>query len=163
MKRLLFAAAMLIAACPLAFAQTAQGATSKPAGSQAGSAEQVVAARVQEFFAALRKGDTAALGPFYTDDYTLTTETGAVRTKAQRLAGLKGGDAAGLATVEPSELRVRAYGGAAVVTGLVTITDGGSVIRERFTQVWVRHEGEWRMVAGQITAVAPAQPAEKKQ
>jgi hypothetical protein len=29
-------------------------------------------------------------------------------------------------------------------------------------QVWVRQGGAWRLVAGQTTAIVPAQPAEKK-
>src|ERR1044071_3687565 len=134
MKRVLLAAALSVVSAHFATGQTPDRQKKQAAKESApAGAERAVTARVNEFFAALRKGDAAALGPFYADDYTLITETGAVGTRAQRLERLGGGDAAGLATVEPSDLSVRAYGDAAVVTGLVTITDGGTVIKERFT------------------------------
>jgi len=135
MKRLLFAAAMLIAASPLALAQTAQGATSQPAGPQAGAAEQAVAARVQEFRDALRKGDEAALTSIYADDYTVTTEAGGVLTKAQRLEWVKA-NAARLSVLDFQDLKTRVYGDTAVVTGRATST-GDAKINSRMIQVWI--------------------------
>ena len=55
MKRLLFAAATLVAATTSAFAQPAQGTPSQPAGPQAGATEQGGAWR-------LVAGQTTAIG-----------------------------------------------------------------------------------------------------
>jgi ketosteroid isomerase-like protein len=159
MRRLLFAATLLVSASTLALAQTAQGAMSQPAGPQAGSAEQAVATRVQEFRDALRKADEAALNSIYADDYSITNDTGGVQTKAERLSWVKA-NTARLSGLDFQDLKTRVYGDAAVVTGRATSTTDG--LNSRMIQVWVRQGGAWRLVAGQTTAIVPAQPAEKK-
>ena len=175
MRRLLITAALCLCAAPAAAqlpttpAQpAAQDATQKPAGEKIGmgGAEQAVAGRVQEFLAALRKGDEAALASIYADDFTATTEAGDVLTKAQRLQWAKA-EAARLSTLDYQDLKTRVYGDAAVVTGLAASQgEGGAKVNRRFTHVWVRQGGVWRMVAGQVTTIGPAQaatpPAEKK-
>ena len=162
MSKLLIIAALCLCAAPAAAqpptpAQPAtQDAQQKPAGEKVGmaSAEQAVNGRVRDFLAAIRKGDEAALAPFYTDDYTVTTETGDVQTKAQRLEWVKA-NAARLSTLEYQDLKTRVYGDTAVVTGHAT----GGAINSRMIQVWVRQGGTWRLAAGQTTAIVAAQPA----
>ena len=151
MKRILLAAAMLVAA-----SASALGQTTAPQSSQGGSVEQAVEARVQEFRAALSKADEATLAPLYADDYTITTADGSAQTKAERVAWVKA-NAARLSTLEFQDLKTRVYGDTAVVTGRAT---GG--VNSRFIQVWVKQGGTWRLVAGQVTDIATAQPAEKK-
>lgn len=150
---------MLVASTTPAFAQTPQATTSQPSASQAGAAEQAIAARVREFRDALRKGDEAALASIYADDYSITNDTGGVQTKAERLAWVKA-NTARLSGLEFQDLKTRVYGDAAVVTGRATSTTDG--LNSRMIQVWVRQGGAWRLAAGQTTAVGPAQPAEKK-
>ena len=162
MRRLLIIAALCLCAAPAAAqpptpAQPApQDAQQKPTGEQVGmaGAEQAVNGRVRDFLAAIRKGDEAALAPFYADDYTVTTETGDVQTKAQRLEWVKA-NTARLSTLEYQDLKTRVYGDTAVVTGRAT----GGAINSRIIQVWVRQGGTWRLAAGQTTAIAAAQPA----
>lgn len=52
---------------------------------------------------------------------------------------------------ETSDLRIRVYGDAAVVTGRLQRrrSTGGTVVDDdwRFTKVYVRREGQWRVVA----------------
>ena len=136
-----------------------QEAKGKPAGekvSMAG-AEQAVNGRVSAFLDALRKGDEAALTSIYADDYTVTTDTGDVQTKAQRLEWVKA-NAARLSTIDFQDLKTRVYGDTAVVTGRATSTD--YAINSRIIQVWVKQGDTWRVVAGQNTPIAT--PAEKK-
>ena len=125
----------------------------------ADGSEQTVLSHVNAFFAALRKGDVTAIGQYLADDYTMIGVSGRFLTKAQRLEWLQN-NVKILATVEPSELKVRGYGDVVVVTGLVTIQGGAEepTVYERFTHVWVKRGGRWQMVAGQATA-APAQSA----
>ncbi|MBA2527901.1 MAG: nuclear transport factor 2 family protein [Pyrinomonadaceae bacterium] len=130
------------------------------------SAKQAVTARVNEFFAALRKGDEATLTPLYADDYTITIAGGGVQTKAQRLEWVKA-NAALLSTLDYQDLKTRVYGDTAVVTGQVMMQgEGDAKVNSRFIQVWVKQGDSWRTVAGQVTDIAPAQaatpPAEKK-
>jgi ketosteroid isomerase-like protein len=168
MKRILFAAALLVAAAQFAATQAqdkpAQDKPAQPAGEKVSmaSAEQAVTTRVQEFLAAVRKGEEAGLAPFYADDYALTTADGSVQTKAQRLEWVKA-NAARLRALDYGDLKVRVYGDTAVVTGHATgSAEGTPPINSRFIQVWVRQGDTWRTVAGQITDIAPAQPAEQK-
>jgi ketosteroid isomerase-like protein len=164
MKRILFAAALLVAAAQFAAGQT-QDKPAQPAGEKVGmaSAEQAVAGRVSTFLDALRKGDEAALASIYADDFTVTTDTGDVQTKAQRLEWVKA-NTARLSTLDFQDLKTRVYGDTAVVTGRATST--GDAINSRIIQVWVKQGGTWRVVAGQNTAIGPAQaatpPGEKK-
>ena len=169
MRKFLIIAALCLCASPAAAQEPAptqtpaqpatQDQPARPAGEQVGmaGAEQAVNGRVRDFLAAISKGDEAALAPFYTDDYTVTTGTGDVQTKAQRLGWVKANKAR-LSTLEYQELKTRVYGDTAVVTGRAT----GDAINDRIIQVWVKQGGTWRLAAGQITAIAPAQPAEKK-
>jgi ketosteroid isomerase-like protein len=137
-----------------------QEAKGKPAGEKVGmaGAEQAVNVRVSAFLEALRKGDEAALTSIYADDYTVTTDTGDVQTKTQRLEWVKA-NAARLSTIEFQDLKTRVYGDTAVVTGRATSTDYG--INSRIIQVWVKQGDTWRVVAGQNTPI-PTPGAEKK-
>ncbi|MBA2527021.1 MAG: nuclear transport factor 2 family protein [Pyrinomonadaceae bacterium] len=135
-----------------------QEAKGKPAGEKVGmaGAEQAVNGRVSAFLNALRKADEAALASIYADDYSVTTDTGDVQTKAQRLDWVKA-NAARLSTIEFQDLKTRVYGDTAVVTGRATSTDYG--INSRIIQVWVKQGDTWRVVAGQNTPIEQAKPA----
>jgi ketosteroid isomerase-like protein len=118
------------------------------------NSEHPVTADVEAFFAAMRAGDVAKLSRYLAEDYFLIGVGGNTRNKETRLAWLKDNISL-LSTIRPSDLKVRHYGDAAVVTGLVTITDESPTVYERFTHVWARKGGSWQMVSGQVTAVAP--------
>ena len=53
------------------------------------------------------------------------------------------------------DVKVRLYGDTAIVTGRTTVTSGetGQVVQLRFTDVCVRRDGRWRIVASQATRV----------
>jgi len=92
------------------------------------------------------------------DDIMQTNADGSTPTKAKVVAGLRSGTAPKLLTMTQDEHRVHVYanGNTVVVTdrGIGTNEFKGKVstIRNRFTDVWVRQNGEWRRVAHMVTA-----------
>ncbi|HEX2091485.1 MAG TPA: nuclear transport factor 2 family protein [Longimicrobiaceae bacterium] len=118
--------------------------------------EQEVRSLEEQRFAAMVRGDTAGVGRILADDLTYTHSTGVVESRDQFLAGI----AAGMfryEAIEPEEVRVRAYGTAAVVTGRarmrVRTPAGAQAFRIRYTDVYALREGRWRMVAWQSTRI----------
>jgi hypothetical protein len=66
--------------------------------------EQAVNGRVSAFLDALRKGDEATLASIYDEEYRVTTDTGDVQTKAQRLEWVKA-NAGRLSTLDFQDLK----------------------------------------------------------
>jgi ketosteroid isomerase-like protein len=102
----------------------------------------------------MRNGDLVTVERYLADDYFLIGVGGNTRDRSGRIGWLRE-NVHSLSTVTPTDLRIREYGDTAVVTGLVVIHDEMPPIYERFTHVWSREAGAWRMVSGQVTAVAP--------
>ena len=87
------------------------------------------------------------------DEFVFTDSGGGVTTKAEDVASLdKPVGETRLVSYVPSEMNVRVYGKTAVVTGLVTSTyknaERETVVRSRFTDVFVKRDGRWQLVAG---------------
>ena len=101
--------------------------------------------------------DTAFLEQYLADDYVSTFPDGMVLDKKGEIASLKSGDIA-LTEMTPSEMNVRTYGEAAVITGRSTIkadVKGEKVSGEyRFTDVWIKQGNRWLAVASQVTRIA---------
>ena len=101
--------------------------------------------------------DTAFLEQYLADDYVSTFPDGTVLDKQGEIESLKSGDIA-LTEMTPSEMNVRTYDGAAVITGRSTIkanVKGKKVSGEyRFTDVWIKQDNHWRAVASQVTRIA---------
>ena len=158
MKRIIATAALLAAATSFAVGQTPDKPT-KPAAEKAAPAapEQELTQLTDQYTAALKGKDAAALERLWADDLTFVTAGGAVQTKAQRLADIKSG-ATRFDTLEPGERTIRVYGDTGVMTSLSTIKGqyGGQEASGRFrvTQVWVRRGGAWQIVAIQMTRAA---------
>jgi len=105
---------------------------------------------------AILHGDAAALDKMTSDDYTFITLRGELRTKAEILKGFSSG-AFRYESREISDLRIRVYGDAAVVTGR-SVQKGRENGKDYsgaywFTRVYVRQAGEWRTVALQTTLI----------
>jgi len=115
--------------------------------------KQIERARNQAILA----GDAAALDRMTSDDYTFITQRGELRTKAEIVDGFKAGSFRYSAR-DVTDLTVRVYGEAAVVTGRANqkgTERGGDYSGEnRFTRVYVRQGGRWMTVALQVTLVA---------
>ena len=103
--------------------------------------------------------DTAFLEQYLADDYVSTFPDGTVLDKQGEIESLKSGDIA-LTEMTPSEMNVRMYDGAAVITGRSTIkanVKGEKVSGEyRFTDVWIKQDNRWLAVASQVTRIAEA-------
>ena len=155
MKRIIAIAALLAAATSFAVSQTPDKQT-KPAAEKAApaGAEQELAQLADQYLAALKSKDAAALGRIWADDLTFITPGGVVQTKAQRLADIQSG-ATKFDTLDSGERTFRVYGDAAVMTTLTTVK-GQYAGQEasgqyRVTQVWARRGGAWQIVAIQMT------------
>ena len=103
--------------------------------------------------------NTAFLEQYLADDYVSTFPDGTVLDKQGEIESLKSGDIA-LTEMTPSEMNVRTYDGAAVITGRSTIkanVKGEKVSGEyRFTDVWIKQDNRWLAVASQVTRIAEA-------
>jgi ketosteroid isomerase-like protein len=107
--------------------------------------------------AAVVKGDTATLDKQTSDDYVLISMTGRMADKSQMLDGFKSGQSK-LTSNELSDLKVRVYGDAAVVTGKADVkgTLGGQDATGQvlFTRVYVKKGGRWQSVSLQQTRIS---------
>lgn len=161
MNRILLIAVIVIAASSLALGQKPDKTVdkSKPMGEKvaaSSSVEQAVQQRLNELNTALNSNDTAALDRIYADDYTLVNPSGAVTTKAQRLAALKSGELK-YESVSVDEVNIRSYGDTAVVTDRATVKlqDKGQDLsgQYRVTLTFVKIKGAWQLVAAQNTRI----------
>jgi len=151
MKRIFLIAAMLIAASSLVFGQKTNNKAN-----QKGNDEQAIRQLLNDLNAALGRNDTAALDRIYADDYILVNDSGALTTKAARLAAIKSGELK-FESVSSDELNVRLYGQTAVATYRATSKvqfkgqDTGGQFRVTLTLV--KKKGNWQIVAAQNTRI----------
>ena len=107
------------------------------------------------------KQDAAILGRILTGDFTGVDSRGTTDTKESYLASYKDKTSTTTACAN-SNMKVRVFGDAAVVTGTVTSsgTRKGVAFKDRqilFTDTFVRRDGRWQCVASQGTLVASQQ------
>ena len=118
--------------------------------------EAALRAIEEKWDAANVKGDAAALESIYADSFISTNTDGKVRTKAETLARMKSGEVK-YTSAKIQEMKVNVFGDAAVVLGLWKgkFTEKGKPVEstERFTDTFIRQNGQWRCVASQSTTV----------
>ncbi len=98
-----------------------------------------------------------AWGSFLAPEWSVIHITGAIITKTEALASCRK-PAASIESITIEVMSVRSYGDTAVVTGRTTFVVGGTsplTVTLRFTDVFVRRDGRWRVVASQATRIAP--------
>jgi ketosteroid isomerase-like protein len=102
--------------------------------------------------------DAAALNRIYADDFIGIGPSGTVRTKAQVIADFTSGDLK-FQSITTDDVRVRVYGNTAVETGRSTMIGqdrGKAVPRDnRFTRVWIKQLGRWRLVSNHYSSLIP--------
>ena len=102
--------------------------------------------------------DAAALARLYADDFIGVGPSGTVRTKPQVIADFTSG-ALKFQSITTDDVQVRVYGNTAVETGRSTMLgrDKGRPVPQdtRFTRVWVKQQGHWRLVANHYSAQMP--------
>jgi ketosteroid isomerase-like protein len=125
------------------------------------SAEQELIRLENDWANAWVKHDVAFFERIEADDYTWTSPQGEVWTKPRDVAFVRSLDSVKDITMSyvTTEVKVRVYGDAAVVTGLDTIkeTNKGKEVnrQERWTNTWVKRAGQWQCVAGHTSVVSP--------
>jgi ketosteroid isomerase-like protein len=106
---------------------------------------------------ALLKANVAAWSRYLGDDWVLTYSDGTLVTKPMALADLKEG-ALRIESFQLDDVKVRVYGDAAVVTGLITekskFRDKDTSGVRRFTDVFVKRDGRWQAVASHESEVS---------
>jgi len=94
--------------------------------------------------------DARALDRIYADDFIGVGPSGIVRTKPEVISDFTSGDLK-FQSITTDQVQVRVYEKTAVETGLSTMVGqdkGKAVPRDtRFTRVWVKQQGRWRLVA----------------
>jgi ketosteroid isomerase-like protein len=134
-----------------------QGAavSSLPRGSdQKMSAKEELLKLEKEFTKAIVTNNPEAIGRFVADDWIIINADGGTIDKERFLAVIKSG-ALTHEMMESDDIRVRIYGESAVVTALARskgkFMGQDFSTRERATDVFVRHDGQWRCVLSQLT------------
>lgn len=100
--------------------------------------------------------DSVALNRIYADDFIGIGPSGTVRTKKEVLSDFASGSLK-FQSITTDDVRIRVYGNAAVETGLSTMKgqDAEKVVPEenRFTRVWIKQGGRWRLVANHYSTL----------
>ena len=144
MKRALFIAVLALAAASITRGQK------QSARRDQRSVEQAIRQVDDERIKAQVGADAVALDRIYADDFIGVGPSGTVRTKPQVISDFTSGELK-FQSITTAEVQVRVYGNTAVETGLSTMDGqdkGKAVPRDtRFTRVWVKQHGRWRLVA----------------
>lgn len=123
---------------------------------RAADAEKAVLAAEDQRFAATVAADIPTLDRMLTADMTYTHSSARVDTKAELLAKL-GDGTYDYKSILPEERTVRLYGDAAAVAGVahVLVHAGGRDIdvRLRYTELYVKQDGAWRLALWHSTRV----------
>ncbi|HYO84762.1 MAG TPA: nuclear transport factor 2 family protein [Bryobacteraceae bacterium] len=136
---------VVLATC--SFGQQASGSGTKSTG----SAEQALMQIENELLAALLKGDPSANERYMANNVVLTGPDGVVLDKTRINADLKAG-VLKLQSSTISDMKVHVHGDTAVV--VYATTDKGTYKGKdisgqyRWTDVFVRRNGDWRLIAG---------------
>jgi ketosteroid isomerase-like protein len=141
----------------IAFVLTAVAVNIAGAQSSEAEARQELVALEERWGEAIRDGDAAAIEPILGDELIYTGPDGERSTKAEELRAITAGDS-DVSEFETGNIEVRLYGDVAVVLGehaqKGTYKDEDTSGRYRWTEVFVRRDGRWQVVAGQIAKVA---------
>ena len=117
---------------------------------QTSSVDQAIRQLDKERIQAQMGADAVALDRIYADDFIGVGPSGTVRNKAQVISDFTSGTLK-FQSITTDEVRVRVYENTAVETGLSTMVgqdNGKTVPRDtRFTRVWIKQQGRWRLVA----------------
>jgi len=156
MKQILIVAAMLMLNCALTPAQTTPEKLHEN-----GETEQIILRLESEGREATLKNDIKANDRLLADNWMNINPDGSITTKAKLLELLKDGSFR-IMSIENDEVMVRVYGeggDAAVVTGRSTTKRAGQgnevLARQvRFTRVYAKSKGRWRVVSAHNTLIA---------
>jgi hypothetical protein len=124
---------------------------------QANSVQQELVNFERDRLAAFAKDNKEAFARMVADEATITHGFGNVMTKTEEMAVMRPSTPERpLPALSIEDPKVQFYGDAAVMTGSLveTARDGRRELVLRFTNTYVRREGGWRLVAGQLTTLS---------
>ena len=109
-----------------------------------------------------QRSDVAGITKGVMEGYTLTNSSGKVTTRANDLEEAKKVDPK-YEIFENEDMKVRVHGGTAVVLGITHVkgVSGRKPFEAyfKFTDTFVKDNGQWRLYAGHVTKVAsPSEP-----
>jgi uncharacterized protein (TIGR02246 family) len=104
---------------------------------------------------AQHQNDKDAYDQLLSADLTFIGTSGSFRDKTSFIASRKDSWIPRSDTYTYSEMTVRFFGSAAIVTGREATTGTGVAFQGRFTHVWAKRQGRWRLVAIQRTNITP--------
>jgi ketosteroid isomerase-like protein len=129
------------------------------------ASEQELLKTEREWLDAYVKRDAAALARIEAEDFMIVYADGRVLTRANEIDNMKRPIPEGPAPALSTEgTKVRIYGDTAVLTGVFvqkgTYAAGPKKgepynTRERYTDVYVKHNGQWMVVSSQLTSLEP--------
>lgn len=126
------------------------------AAQQKSADEAALKAIEEKWDAANLKGDASALETILADGFITTNTEGKVQTKAETLARVKSGEVK-YQSAKADDFHFYVYGDAAVVSGRWKgkFVEKGKTVdaTERFTDFFIRQNGQWRCVASQASAI----------
>jgi ketosteroid isomerase-like protein len=129
---------------------------------QTSSANQAVSRIENEMLDGLRKGDPAPSEHYLAETYIFTSPDGGMENKAQSVADLKTGDLK-FQSVTMEDPKFSVYGDTVIVTfgSIAQGTYKGKDIsgKTRWTDVFVKQDGHWRLVASHGSPVVQQAPA----
>lgn len=137
--------------CFLAVSILLPGLAQKPAKDTRKSTDAKELGRLEQVWnEAQLRGNADALDRLWADDLVITVPNMPVMDKSESLDFVRSGKMK-FQTYKTSDIRIRVYGDAAVVTGQLERSRSGNrgEFEEdwRFTKVYVRRAGKWKVVA----------------
>ena len=119
--------------------------------------EKQIASLSKQTAEAALKGDAKTMDAIVADDCLVISPVGELVTKEEHLKAMKDGTLR-FDSIEHSEVKVRVYGDAAVLTsrGLVKVTIKGrsETLSVRNSEFYAKQGGKWRCVSAQVTRIA---------
>jgi ketosteroid isomerase-like protein len=107
----------------------------------------------REFFTSLLNANAEALDRLLVDEFMLVDVMRGAEIEKPALLSVLGSGQLRFEKVEPAEVRVRLYSETAIVTGRTQMSgqfgEEPFQVRSRYTHVYVRQDGSWRLVTAQ--------------
>ena|SRR5579863_3976298 len=134
---------------------------SLPAGAQEESDAAQVRALDLKLTEAYKQRKFDLLASLLDEDFVITFEDGSTYGKTGYIS-YSAATTTRVDVAEMSDMKVRMHGNTAVLTGFYHergVEKGGAYdYRDRFTDVWMKSEGKWRLIASHYAIPLKAQP-----
>jgi len=133
---------------------------SAQAAQSSSTLEQTLRTLDKQWFDAFLKGDGAAMEKFEAPDLVIVQPDGSLFSKTAPRSSTRRGQPN--RTRQVLEFRVRSAGDVAVVEGVAEDRIVPRLQRTRFTEVWKRDKGQWRVWSYQATPMPARRPPPRR-